>query len=223
MATSHFNLPEFAETGTADLLGIYNKAVESIDSQLYSAYQEAIAASAAASKAQSTADTGNATANGAVAVNNKQNTDISSLQATIENLQIFTPTAAQLAAMNSGVTSNIRKQYRFTVPTSAFGAFSHKWSVMEIDRVGAICILTVSDVGFATAVPAYTKSGNIVPIGFRPVTTLLADYSGWALYPNGQIRTPGYSIGPNDNKSGTLAYITANPYPDDSYVVDMTA
>ena len=139
-------------------------------------------------------------------------------------MQIFTPTAAQLAAMNSGVTSNIRKQYRFTVPTSAFGAFSHKYSNMEIDRIGAICILTVTDVGFETAVPAQTKSGKIVPTGFRPATTVIADHSGWALYPKGEIRTPpSHSIGPNTYDSGTLAYITTDPYPDDSYVVDMTA
>ena len=35
MQTSHFLLPEFEETSSVDLINIYNKAIESIDINLF--------------------------------------------------------------------------------------------------------------------------------------------------------------------------------------------
>ena len=220
MATLHFNLPEFAETGTADLLGIYNKAVESIDSQLYSAYQEAIAASAAASKAQSTADTGNATANGAVAVNNKQNTDISSLQATIKNLQIFNPTSAQLAAMNSGVTSKTLTTYHVQLQNE-----SNVSGSIAFTRFGRVCFTNIfslqSSVGFDVNSPIC-----YIPNGFNPfksVGTMIAGESGThyqLFFTQGKFMVTGYkAIKANDRLFAFFAYLAEKTYPDDSYII----
>lgn len=221
MATLHFNLPEFAETGTADLLGIYNKAVESIDSQLYSAYQEAIAASAAASKAQSTADTGNATANGAVAVNNKQNTDISSLQATIKNLQIFNPTSAQLAAMNSGVTSKTFTTYNVQLQNEP-----NVSGTIAFTRVGRVCFTNIfslqSSVGFdANSTICY------IPKGFNPFKTvgiMVAGESGTnyqLFFTQGKIMATSYkAIKANDRLYAFFACLAEKTYPDDSYIVE---
>lgn len=220
MATSHFNLPEFAETGTADLLGIYNKAVETIDSQLYSAYQEAIAASAAASKAQSTADTGNATANGAVAVNNKQNTDISSLQATIENLRIFNPTSAQLAAMNSGVTSKTLTTYKAQLQNE-----SNVSGSIVFTRIGRVCFTNIFSLQSSVGFDANSTICNI-PMGFNPsqtVGTMIAGESGTnyeLFFTKGKIMVTGYkAIKANDRLYAFFAYLAENTYPDDSYIV----
>lgn len=35
MQTTHFSLPEFDSNGTIDLINIYNKAIESIDVNLF--------------------------------------------------------------------------------------------------------------------------------------------------------------------------------------------
>ena len=214
MATSHFNLPEFAETGTADLLGIYNKAVESIDSQLYSAYQEAIAASAAASKAQSTADTGNATANGAVAVNNKQNTDISSLQATIENLQIFNPTSAQLAAMNSGVNVNYTKRYTAWLsdafPNRTQGQFT-------IVRSGNVCIAGASNICVSQDIAPNTVIPNVIPKGFLP-NSYYTGVNGMTIRMDGGIRTGSAKLTASSWWRDFVVYLTDDDFPSDSYV-----
>ena len=90
MATSHFSLPEFTATGTADLIGIYNAAIEAIDTALYNIQSTA-------NTANSTATTANNTANSAVSVNATQATDISSIKASLSNITGFAPSSSDAA------------------------------------------------------------------------------------------------------------------------------
>lgn len=134
----------------------------------------------------------------------------------------FTPTTAQIAAMNSGLDAKFHHIYKIDlsdkIQNRTHGSFI-------IYRVGRMCVAQWSDLGASTEIKPLTKYRSAIPDGFSaPSGTSFIGYRGFCIYgsPRGSatsFRTGGYAINSNSWESDFVVYPCNHEFPDDAYII----
>ena len=134
----------------------------------------------------------------------------------------FTPTTAQIAAMNSGLNAKFHHIYKIDlsdkIPNRTRGSFI-------IFRVGRMCVANWSDLGASTEIEQMTQYKNAIPDGFAaPSGTSFIGYRGFCIYGSARgsaagFRTGQHAINSNSWESDFVVYPCNHEFPDDAYIV----
>lgn len=134
----------------------------------------------------------------------------------------FTPTTAQLAAMDSGMDAKFHHVYKIDlsdkIPNRTHGSFI-------IFRIGRMCVANWSDLGASTEIKQLTIYNNAIPDGFAaPSGTSFIGYRGFCIYgsPRGSatsFRTGNNAISSNSWESDFVVYPCNHEFPDDAYIM----
>lgn len=134
----------------------------------------------------------------------------------------FTPTTAQIAAMNSGLDAKFHHIYKIDlsdkIPNRTHGSFI-------IFRVGRMCVAQWSDLGASTEIKQLTKYSSAIPDGFAaPSGTNFIGYRGFCIYGSAMgsattFRTGVKDINSNSWESDFVVYPCNHEFPDDSYII----